>query len=157
MKKIQKIVIHYTPDYDADTSWLGTFDDKALSALAINYHEKSGESSRTFEWFNPQPGTCETIKHAEDAYNRMITLNEGRWCFMSIKAVAHIATSLDGKSWINNTIESGGVYGIESDSDKASTDEISCDQQNDILATLHELGFSVDEIEAAPMEEKREA
>lgn len=156
IKKISKITVKHMTDENPMLDWLGTFDDEAKSELAINHRERSGLGNRTIEWFNPQPGACENKEHAEQDYKRMMQFENGDVSSLGIKAVAEILTSNDnGKSWLRNEISSGGLWGIESDSGENYFNEISCEQQRELLPLLVAFGFTVDEIEAAPLVEEK--
>lgn len=155
MKKISSISIIQDPDYDADMSDLGTFGPEPKDKFAVNHHKAQGFANRnTFEWFNPQPGICETKKDALSIYERMMDYEKGNWYMLSISATAHIQTSQDGKTWKLDKITSGGLYGIESDADESDKKEIASDQLQELKTTLQEFGFTKEEIDAAPIETK---
>jgi hypothetical protein len=52
--------------------------------------------------------------YAMEDYKRMERFNDGDWCYIGIFAAAEIV----GESGVTQTIRSGGLYGIESDSDE---------------------------------------
>jgi hypothetical protein len=150
MKKLISITYKTELDEFADLSYIGTFDDKPKDEFAINHKERNG-GRNSYEWFNPQPGTCETQEHAEQAYNRLIEFESGYCSTVGIRAIAHVRTSNDGISWQGHEIQSPGLWGIESDSDKTYLDDIKCEQFRDLADSLREFGFTQEEIESAPV------
>lgn len=146
MKKIISFKVERTPDYDADLSFLGTFSNEAKSELAI---EHKPNDSRSFNWFNPEPGTCETLEHAKQQYDRLIAYEDGQWGMVSVCAIAQIQTSDDGKTWLCNTIKSGGLYGVEDDMADADYKDIETEEAEQLISALKSLGFTREEIEEA--------
>lgn len=145
MKKIQSITIDTIPDYDADMSYLGTFSDEQKGKFAIE-HEPG--NPRTLKYFNAD--NVENMKQAKDNYDRMMDFEHGRVQNLSIRAEAEIRTSTDGgKTWLCNTIKSGGLYGIEDDSDPSYFREVEAEQMAELTDALKSLGFSDDEIKNA--------
>jgi hypothetical protein len=146
MKKINKIIIRHIPDYDADLDWIGTFDREPQSEFAI---EHEPDNNRTYNWFNPQKGAVENKKQAKRDYERLLAYDRGDWGMIGIKAEAHIACSLDGKTWKLDTITSGGLWGIETDADEKYHNEIEQEQLAELKDYLKEYGFTDEEIEKA--------
>lgn len=158
MKKINKITIKYLPDYDADLSYLGTFDNEQKSEYAIN-HEP--DNSRVFNWFNPQETTGDTPrnlrKYAKQNYERIMQYERGNWSMYGIKAEAKIATDAGYESWLLNEITSGGLWGLESDMDDASFKQVEDEQLDELKDVLRQIGFTDKEINATPIENERKA
>lgn len=149
MKKITSITLERKPDYDADLSFLGTFDNEAKDKFAIE-HEPN--NPRTFNWFNPQPGTVETKEQAKQVYDRMMAYNDSQWGMCSIRAVAKVQVSDDGKHWLSHEITSGGLYGIEDDMEREDYKEIEQEEISQLVLSLKEFGFTDEEIKAAKVE-----
>ena len=63
------------------------------------------------------------------------------WNHIGIKAVAEIHTSRDGRHYTINYIESGGLWGIESDSDEKYLKEIETEQIAELKDILDILGI----------------
>jgi hypothetical protein len=128
------------------------------------------ERGRTFRFFNA--GTVETFKasddptvdnqaalsqhrkdmriNAEQDYKRMRGLVNGDYCFIGITAEARvlIPAQPQGHS-IAQTITSGGLWGIESDSDADYLTGIEKEQTDELREQLHAVGFSKRAISAA--------
>jgi hypothetical protein len=114
-------------------------------------------NSGSVEPFNPAadwiPAT-ETDKHAywlqsmrENAsrdYARMESYNAGMWSYIGILAQASIVTA-----GVCQTITSGGLWGIENDSDAAYLASVERDELANLRNVLHSLGFSRRAIAAA--------
>jgi hypothetical protein len=147
MKRINKITIKRVPDYDCDLSWIGTFSNTAESDLAIKH--EGGRNS--FEWFNPQPGACENKGQAQRDYDRMIAYDNGEWSMLGIKAEAETVIEIGGGNWKLDTITSGGLWGLESDSDEKYLKEIEAEQLAELKGYLKEYGFTDGDIKNAPI------
>jgi len=149
MKKIEKIVIKREIDEDCDVSYYGSFDTKPWSELAIE-HELN--NSITFNYFNPE--NCENEKQARENYERVISLDNGVWGMIGIRAEAMIMISLDGgEIWKFDTISSGGLWGIEDDDKEERLIEIETEELNEVKKYLMELGFTKKEVEEAEVVE----
>ena len=82
-------------------------------------------------------------------YRRMEGLNNGIWNFIGIKAKADIYFEENGVSQYQE-ITSGGLWGIESDSDKQYIEECEKEQIEDLKEQLEHLNVDMsnfDEIE----------
>lgn len=80
-------------------------------------------------------------------YERMERLHHGDWCYIGIRAEAEIAVSNDphkrtNTTWTVQEITSGGLWGIESDSDASYLGEIEEEELSELREQLHALGFS---------------
>jgi len=89
----------------------------------------------------------EVRKYVRQDYDRMESLNRGDWCFIGIRAeaevIANVETDGPGK-WhgVVQTISSGGLWGIESDSERSYIEEEQRHQSADLKTELLALGFS---------------
>jgi hypothetical protein len=76
-------------------------------------------------------------------YERMERLQRGGWCYIGIRAEAEILIPSDTQgSSIVQEITSGGLWGIESDSDASYLTEIEEEQLSELREQLHAVGFS---------------
>jgi len=83
---------------------------------------------------------------------RLRQFNEGQFCFMGIVADAEVSLSRNEKpdsGYLLQTISSGGLWGIESDSDESYLQEIEQEQLMELRGQLHAVGFSQRAITAA--------
>ena len=83
----------------------------------------------------------EERKYALQDKKRLEAYYNDEWYFIGIQAKAKIR--ING---ISQTINSGGLYGIESDSGDEYFDEVFEEQKEDLKNNLLELGFSEKEI-----------
>lgn len=96
----------------------------------------------------------ENRKYAEQDYNRMQAYNRGVWCFMGIRAEAEVMpnTHSDGNGkWhgVWHKITSGGLWGIESDSDAEYIAEVEQQELASLKDELRAFGFSTRAISKA--------
>ena len=83
----------------------------------------------------------EERKYALQDKKRLEAYYNDEWYFIGIQAVAEIR--ING---ISQTISSGGLYGIESDSGDEYLDEVFEEQKEELKDNLLELGFTEKEI-----------
>ena len=76
----------------------------------------------------------------------MEQLNRGDWCYVGIRAEVDVQTSFGSPI---QTITSGGLWGIESDSDKAYFAEVVAEELGQLKTELRALGFSARAISKA--------
>jgi hypothetical protein len=77
----------------------------------------------------------------------MESLNRGSWCFIGIRAEAEIGIPQGshpktGQSYLCQELTSGGLWGIESDSDHAHIEEEEKGQLSELREVLAGFGFS---------------
>lgn len=126
-----------------------TLDDDPFDARWNRHNEHS--------YFNPSSNykgeSPEDIrKYVRQDYERMESLNAGNWCYIGIRADAAISirdTSDDNLYYTTQQITSGGLWGIESDSDKSYLAETEQEQLSELRQQLKALGFSTRSISAA--------
>ena len=153
-KRILNVDVKRMVDDQPDTSWLGQFSNRAESDYAINHRERSGDR-RAYEWFNPcvenYKGEPEKDirKYCEQDYQRMVSLDNGAWCFYGIEAVADVQFNSD----VVQTVRSGGLWGVESDSEASYLTSIENDQLAELRDQLRSMGFSTRAITKAFAEE----
>ena len=126
---------------------------------SFNYVDKSGRAL-------PENTPDEVRKYVKQDYERMESLNRGNWCLIGIRAEAEIGIpstsryivlpNIDirtGKAsprdYLLQTITSGGLWGIESDSDKSYLESVEKEELADLRAQLKALGFSARAISTA--------
>lgn len=91
-------------------------------------------------------------KNARQDYERMESLNAGHWAYIGIRAEAEISLAtqvnkgcVGGHEVFSHStqhITSGGLWGIESDSDKAHFESVEKEELSDLRGNLKMLGFS---------------
>jgi hypothetical protein len=106
----------------------------------------------SYEYFNTSGNyvglSAEDIRdYTIQDYKRAESYNDMEWCYIGIKAEAKIQ--------IGETVQkitSGGLWGIESDSDQAHFAEVEGEELSQLRTTLYEMGFSKRAIVAAVKE-----
>jgi hypothetical protein len=161
---INSVTIERAIDYSPDTSFLGDYTARANDGSIDRRNEMYvGDISRAesliepkhalgrseYAYFTPYAGgekypSKDYKKSGIQDYNRMESLNAGAWCFVGIIAKAEIVVN-----GISQTITSGGIWGIESDSDKEKIQSIAKDELDNLRDTLLALGFGKRAIEYA--------
>lgn len=140
MKTISKIEIRHLFDETPDLSFFGQYSDQWQEGAI----ERENAGSREYKYFIPTNKEC-----AQQDYERMEAYNNGHWNMMGVRAQAEIHTSSNSTDWLINRVSSGGLWGIESDSDKDYLETVAKEELSELKSTLSELGFSGTEIEAA--------
>lgn len=130
---------YYAEDYPDFQDWV---DDNWEDSFEIP------RESRKFSFFRPyaggeKPGTDDYRKYGMQDYRRAEDYGNG-WSYVGIYAEATI--EVNGRE---QTIRSGGCYGIESDSGEDYFAEVAADALNELAADLSALGFSRRAIKAA--------
>jgi len=155
MKKILSITLKHMPDDYPDTSWLGEFGNRAKSDYAI---EHKGERN-DYPYFNPNWENYKGLpeeeirKYCQQDYDRMVSLCNGNWYFMGIICEATVTLT---DSDLIQTISSGGLWGIESDSAGDYIPSVENYQMEELHKELAALGFKHKAIVKAFKDMKRE-
>lgn len=106
---------------------------------SFNYVDKSGTAL-------PENTPNEVRRYVRQDYERMESMNRQQWGFIGISATAEV--QLNGMSTIQ-TIRSGGLWGIESDSGADHFAEVEGEELAALKTELHAIGFSKRAITAA--------
>lgn len=111
-----------------------------------NYVDASGK-------LRPEDGYTadEVRKYVRRDYDCMESLNNGNWYYVGIRAEAEYvlyAKSVNGGYHIQ-TVTSGGLWGIESDSDKTYFAEVQAKELSNLREQLKAIGFSTRAISTA--------
>jgi len=114
------------------------------------------ERGRDYRYFNS--GSIDSSvtdednrQYAQQDFKRMQDYNRLEWCFLGIHAKAEIQVA--GST--TQTIRSGGLWGIESDSGDDYLTEVENQQLDELKDELHAIGFSKRAIAAAFRDVKR--
>jgi hypothetical protein len=157
-KRILSIEVKRMNEESPDVSFIGEFSSHPDTQFAIDRHERGANCHRTRQWFNPStvepfkedaswiPADVENkrqywhdamTKNAEMDYERATAYNDGDFGFIGIRAQAEIVIG-----GVCQTITSGGLWGIESDSEESYIKSVEQDELADLRGILHNLGFS---------------
>lgn len=88
-------------------------------------------------------------ENARKDYARMEALQRGEFCFIGVRADAELNIPSDKLAFVAQEITSGGLWGIESDSDASYLKEIEDEELSELRGQLRALGFSTRAISAA--------
>jgi|ERR1700733_11924611 len=80
-------------------------------------------------------------KYVRQDYERMERLQHGDWCYIGIRAEAEILIP-SGSASIVQEITSGGLWGIESDSDAVYLKDVEGEELSELREQLQAVGFS---------------
>lgn len=97
-----------------------------------------------YRYFNPSDNYLgepaeDIAKYTREDYERMEAYNRDEWSYIGIRAVAQVQLQQHGTI---QTVKSGALWGIESDSDESYFREVADEQLHELRATLHQMGFS---------------
>ena len=139
-KRILSVRVRRKYDESPDLSYLGEYSDKPADVHIDR--KQTGDMGRSeFRYFSAGCGDPEYI---EQDYARAEAFNRGDWCMVGIWAEAKV--KLSGE--VVQTIRSGGLWNIESDSGAEYFEEVAAEELEQLSAELAELGFSADEVAA---------
>ena len=136
--RIESIKLVREVDNDPDLSYLGEYSNDEC-ATSIDRQERGDMGRHEYRYFTPAMTGDETgnPESPEQDYQRMESYNRGGWCCKGVRAVAEVI--------VNGTIQhiqSGGLWGIESDSERSYFEEVAAEQLAELADILTELGFS---------------
>lgn len=160
--KIENIIVEHILDEYADTSFIGEYTDKLEAGVIIRncskfYEDCSDEEieeayenrpgRNEYIGFKPyaggeQVGTKNYKEYGKQDYKRIEQLNKGNFCFIGIKAKANIYFEYKGYNQYQE-ITSGGLWGIESDSDKSYIEEVEKQELEDLKTQLENLNVDI--------------
>lgn len=151
--EIRSVRVCREVDDNPDLSYLGEYESVA-GKNAIDRKERGDQERGQYRYCNITLSAEETGNpdSVEQDYERMEAYNRGGWCMMGVYAEAEI--SVIG---VCQTIRSGGLWGIESDSEDSYFSEVGAEELNDLRNQLEALGFSRREINEAFAEADKSA
>ncbi len=143
-KSIISIKFHEDVDTYPDLSFLGEYEtEPGPDDRTIDRAERGDQGRHEPQYFVAAMSGAETgnPKSVEQDYERMQDYNRGEWhmCFCNVIAKIEV-------NGVLQTICSGGLGGVESDSDKSYFGEIMKDELAQIVSILKDLGFTDDQI-----------
>jgi hypothetical protein len=147
-KRILSVRVKRDVDVAPDLSWLGEYGSTPKGEAVIDRQERGDRGRNEYRYFTPaltgdQTGNPES---PEQDYARMESYNRGSWCMIGIWAEAEVQTHNDG---VVQRIRSGGLWGVESDSDAAYLASVANDELAALGSELEALGFTKRQVGAA--------
>lgn len=107
-------------------------DDRTIDRQA------RGDQGRGEHRYFVAPRWTEKWEHVEQNYERMESYGAG-WLCLGLRAVADLTVHLDNGKTLTTSVESGGIWGVESDSDEA-IEQWSKEEFAEVRSELEELG-----------------
>jgi len=147
--KILSIKIRREVDPGPDLSYLGEYHGaNKVKPQSIDRMERGDMGRNEYRFFTPaltaeQTGNPDS---PEEDYQCLEAYNRGDWCMLGIWAEAEVQTQNHG---VIQTIRSGGLWGIESDSGEVYLDEIANEELAALSSELGALGFTKRQIKTA--------
>lgn len=148
MKRILRVIVCRSHDASPDTSWVGEYTDTPGPVDRTIDRRERGEMDRgEYRYFVAANSATDTgvAESVERDYQRMESILGGDIEFLGIRAKADV--QLTGN--VVQEITSGGLWGIESDSDSLYLKEIESDELGELHAELVAIGFTDAQVNAA--------
>ena len=163
---VESVKVKRILDESPDTSFIGEYTNK-WNKWAICRHcgqyiadyiptddndypvHNCPTSNREYNYFMPyaggeKPGTDEYRKYGLQDFKRMERLNNGDWCFIGIVAECVVKYPIGSGNYRLEKFTSGGIWGIESDSDSTFIDEMTNEQLSDLERHLSTFGVNLE-------------
>ena len=147
-KRIIKVIIKRLADEGGEADWLGKYSSTPGPAANTIDREARGDCGRhEHRYFIAAMSPAETgnPESVEQDYKRMEAGMRGEWCLLGIEAKAQVQLTGDTVQ----SITSGGLWGIESDSGEEYFKTIQDEQLDLLRGELEAIGFTNAEIKAA--------
>lgn len=149
VKKIFRIVVRRIADEYPDISRLGEYSNTPKEG-AIDREERGDMGRNEMRYFNPGNWDPKHPEYALQDYERAEAFNDQSWYMLGIRADAEVGVSWDlGKNWKLDELTSGGLWGIESDSEERYFKEVEGEQLSELKDILKAYGFDGKMISAA--------
>ncbi len=157
--RIDSVKIDWQSDDNSDLSDIGEYSDEHSDYSIIRIGEHAGKfvcdldeedslpaRSREYRYFNAyaggeKEGSADFKKYALQDFERMESAERGNWQMLGCTAVAEVSYSIGNGSRRLETLSSGGLWGIASDSDKAYLREVEGEELADLAQHLGHFGI----------------
>jgi hypothetical protein len=131
--EVTSVKLQWKLDESPDLSWIGEYSNTPKEG-AIS----TGRSGRHYRWFNPA-----NPEYGQAEFERMEGYENGNWQVLGIVATAEIAYDIGGGSKRLERLSSGGLWGIDSDSDQGYLKEVEQEQLEDLSSHLGHFGIEI--------------
>lgn len=136
--KVVKIEVKRIVDEYPDISFLETTPEYHYGTDGSNWnHVSEEEKQKIIAQYGSILGAC--VAYAEQDKERLDAYNRGTWWMIGIKTIATVHILVNDNVIKTQTIDSGGILGIESDSDKSYLQEIGRNQIDEVKDYLRVL------------------
>lgn len=130
--RILNVWIEHTYDDSPDTSYLGEYSNTP-GENAIDRKTNGDWNRGEYQYFNPA-----NAENAKANYERFEAYNNSQWHYIGIIAKAEVQLS---ENHVIQVLRSGGIWGVESDSDQEHLDSIHKEELDGLRAELELAGF----------------
>src|SRR5438552_12437375 len=117
---VESITVKHLPEEYPDLSDLGTFANAPKGKFVIDRSKLGHLDPREYRFFNAD--NVSNMKEAMENYQRALSYGVS-WSMFGIQAFADVLVPLGDSArpndWMVQTIHSGGLWGIESDSEQS--------------------------------------
>jgi hypothetical protein len=146
-RRIISVTVRREVDDSPDLSFIGEYSRKPEGPNAIDRQERNDMGRNEYRYFNPTMTAEETGNpdSPEQDYRRMENYNRGEWCMMGVFATAEVV--LTGN--VVQKFRSGGLWGIESDSEESYFGEVAKEELSTLRDELKAVGFTTRQINTA--------
>ena len=144
--RLGKVSVERILDEDPDLSYLGEYTDHPVQtthSYIIDRETYSGSFVERGQYHFFVAENVENEKEAIQNYDRMESYNNQQWCCIGIKAKAEILIPDGSGDYVRQTITSGGLWGIESDSDKSYLEQVENEELDNLRLELKVLGVTM--------------
>lgn len=163
MNKLLSVKVKVMTDDSPDTSHLGAYTDEPAdwaivcaegeylaNLRAADEEYEVPERGREYRFFVPGAYTSDELandeevqKYGREDFERMKSLDNGDWRFIGIRAVAEVSS----EHGAIQRLSSGGLWGIESDSEGSYFGEVAKEELGQLRAELEAYGVDLAEFE----------
>ena len=146
-KRILSVKVERIDDYHGDISELGHYSGKpGADDVTIDRVARGDCRQNEYPYFIAAMSAEDTgnPQSVEQDYQRAEAFNRGEWSYMGVRAVAVVEVL-----GVRQTVTSGSVWGLESDSDDGDFAEVGAGELDSLHDILAELGFTGKDIDAA--------
>ena len=144
--RVDKITIRHEHDDSPDLDDIGRYSDTPGPDDRTVDRRKQHAGGRQYRYFiaamsGDETGNPDSVRQD---YERMEAYNRGEWSMLGIYAVAEVSYSIGGKCRRIERFQSGGLWGIESDSGQGYIEEVEQDELADLKTHLERFGVDTD-------------
>ena len=138
--KIESITVERINDNQPDLSWLESSVENG-KIDSCQYSQKDYDEDRE-----------NTEKYIEQDQARLESYYQGNWNMLGIRAIAKVSYSIGNGNRRLETLTSGGIWGVESDSDQDYFETLEQEELDNLKEHLETFGVDVSDFEEKSIE-----
>jgi len=154
---IESITIEHIVETNPDTSFLGEYTNDSADAIKLaefthsreyQYFKPAQTYNEIWQWYHKNGysrGNCDFYARQQRYadFRRMESLQRGDFDFIGIIAKCEVKYSIGNNNYRLEHFTSGGLWGIESDSEQKYIDDIEREQLQDLKEHLQTFNINV--------------